>query len=132
MSTFGRQWLWPIILAVSTVFGLLASLIGEGGFWWTLSWLTLALPLLTILHCLGSARRSLPKSGETPSLFNQDSDSACLRGLRRKRGDVAVSEHCADGCGRFGTGLNSLVGAPGRNRTSATNRLNLRVFHESG
>src|SRR5467141_4981829 len=28
-----------------------------------------------------------------------------------------VSEHCADGCGRFGTGLNSLVGAPGRNRT---------------
>jgi hypothetical protein len=29
-----------------------------------------------------------------------------------------VSEHCADGCGRFGTGLNSLVGAPGRNRTS--------------
>jgi hypothetical protein len=29
-----------------------------------------------------------------------------------------VSEHCADGCGRFRTGLNSLLGAPGRNRTS--------------
>src|SRR5258708_13187584 len=29
-----------------------------------------------------------------------------------------VSEHCADGCGRFGTGLNSLVGAPRPNRTS--------------
>jgi hypothetical protein len=28
-----------------------------------------------------------------------------------------VSEHCADGRGRFGTGLNSLIGAPGRNRT---------------
>ena len=35
-----------------------------------------------------------------------------------------VSEHGADGCGRFGTGLNSLVGAPGRNRTAATNPLN--------
>ena len=29
------------------------------------------------------------------------------------------SECCADGCGRFRTGLNSLVGAPGRNRTAA-------------
>lgn len=28
-----------------------------------------------------------------------------------------VSEHCADGCRRFRTGLNSLVGAPWRNRT---------------
>lgn len=57
MSAFRRQWLWPIVLAASSVFGLLAALIGEGGIWWALCWLTLALPLLTILSCVASRRR---------------------------------------------------------------------------
>jgi hypothetical protein len=52
MSAFRRQWLWPIALAASSVFGLLAALIGEGGIWWALCWLTLTLPLLTILGCV--------------------------------------------------------------------------------
>ena len=41
-------------------------------------------------------------------------EHGCTRKLLFSR----VSEHGADGCGRFRTGLNSLVGAPGRNRTS--------------
>jgi hypothetical protein len=57
MSAFWRQWLWPIALAVSSVFGLFAALIGEGGIWWALCWLTLALPLLTILGSVASTRR---------------------------------------------------------------------------
>lgn len=52
MSSFRRQWLWPIVLAVVTVFGLLAALIGEGGVWWALSWLALAVPLLVIAKML--------------------------------------------------------------------------------
>jgi hypothetical protein len=57
MSAFRRQWLWPFVLAASSVFGLLAALIGEGGIWWALCWLTLALPLLTILGCVATRRR---------------------------------------------------------------------------
>jgi hypothetical protein len=52
MSAFRRQWLWPILLGVATVFGLLAALIGEGGIWWALSWLMLAVPLLVMAYCL--------------------------------------------------------------------------------
>ncbi|WP_398474806.1 hypothetical protein [Tardiphaga sp.] len=52
MSSFMRQWLWPIVLAMVTVFGLLAALVGEGGTWWALSWLLLAVPLLVIAKAL--------------------------------------------------------------------------------
>ncbi|WBU28589.1 hypothetical protein OOZ54_18225 [Rhodopseudomonas palustris] len=55
MSALRRQWLWPIVLAAATVFGLLAALIGEGGVWQALSWGALAVPLVTIVLCL--ARR---------------------------------------------------------------------------
>src|SRR5882762_11864273 len=42
-----------------------------------------------------------------------------------------ASEHCADGCGRFGTGLNSLVGAPGRNRkTPCGSTAYLRLYDD--
>ncbi|WP_398472496.1 hypothetical protein [Tardiphaga sp.] len=52
MSAFRRQWLWPIVLAVATVFGLLAALVGENGIWWALSWMMLATPLLVIVKML--------------------------------------------------------------------------------
>lgn len=60
MSALRRQWLWPIVLALSTVFGLLAALIGEGGIWRCLSWIALALPLGTIVLHLARVRRGPP------------------------------------------------------------------------
>lgn len=47
-SNFMRQWLWPIVLAIVTIFGLLSALLGEGGVWWWLSWVALATPLVVI------------------------------------------------------------------------------------
>jgi hypothetical protein len=52
MSSFRRQWLWPIMLGVVTIFGLLAALIGESGIWWALSWLMLAVPLVVMAKAL--------------------------------------------------------------------------------
>lgn len=37
-------WTIPALLALVTLFGLLAALIGEGGIWWALSWAALAVP----------------------------------------------------------------------------------------
>ena len=42
-------WYWPPVLAGLTLFGLLSALLGEGGVWWVLSWIALAVPLLTIV-----------------------------------------------------------------------------------
>jgi hypothetical protein len=43
--TSGRAlWTIPALLALVTLVGLLAALIGEGGVWWALSWATLAVP----------------------------------------------------------------------------------------
>jgi hypothetical protein len=39
-----RQWIGPVVLAVITVAGLLSALIGEGGIWWMVSWVALAVP----------------------------------------------------------------------------------------
>ncbi|QUS41625.1 hypothetical protein RPMA_24310 [Tardiphaga alba] len=58
MSSFRRQWLWPILLAVATVFGLLVALVGEGGIWWALSWLMLSVPLLVMAYHASTSRRS--------------------------------------------------------------------------
>jgi len=44
-------WRWPLVLAGLTLFGLLSALLGEGGVWWVLSWIVLAVPLLTIVCC---------------------------------------------------------------------------------
>jgi DMSO reductase anchor subunit len=56
-SPFVRQWGWPIGLAVLTLFGLLSALLGQGGIWWALSWLALAVPMLTALwHIVRPAR----------------------------------------------------------------------------
>lgn len=57
MSASRPQWRWPIALAIATVFGLLAALIGEGGVWWALCWIALASPLATIAWCVARRRR---------------------------------------------------------------------------
>ncbi len=51
-----RIWRWPLVLAVLTIFGLLSALLGQGGVWWILSWITLAAPLAVIVAC--SLRRT--------------------------------------------------------------------------
>jgi len=55
-----RIWRWPVALAVLTLFGLLSALLGEGGIWWALSWLSLSVPLVVIVSCMLTARRSAP------------------------------------------------------------------------
>jgi hypothetical protein len=56
-----RQWGWPLTLAVLSLFGLLAALLGQGGIWWVLSWVALASPLVAIvvhLHRPGKNERA--------------------------------------------------------------------------
>ena len=45
-------WRWPILLAASTIIGLLSALLGQGGVWWGLSWIALATPLAVITMCI--------------------------------------------------------------------------------
>jgi len=52
MSDLRRVWSWPLALAGLTVFGLLSALLGEGGVWWGLSWLSLVMPLGAIVFCV--------------------------------------------------------------------------------
>jgi len=56
MKTFWQIWLLPLVLAVLTVFGLLAALLGVGVWHW-LSWLSLAVPLAIVARQLRCARR---------------------------------------------------------------------------
>jgi hypothetical protein len=49
-TSFGRQWGWPIGLAILMLFGLLSALLGQGGIWWVLSWLALACPMIVALR----------------------------------------------------------------------------------
>lgn len=50
-----RIWRWPVVLAMLTFFGLLAALLGQGGVWWMLSWIALAIPLIVIAACAARA-----------------------------------------------------------------------------
>ena len=50
--SFSRIWRWPFALAVLTTFGLLSALLGQGGIWWAMSWIALAVPLLVITACV--------------------------------------------------------------------------------
>ncbi|MFT3815564.1 MAG: hypothetical protein QM740_19705 [Acidovorax sp.] len=43
-SSFTRVWVAPLLLAVLTLFGLLAALLGTGT-WHVLSWLALLVPI---------------------------------------------------------------------------------------
>jgi hypothetical protein len=47
-STFVRVWKYPVLLAILTLFGLLAALTGTG-IWHVLAWLTLAIPVAVCL-----------------------------------------------------------------------------------
>lgn len=50
MTADRALWTIPALLALVTLFGLLAALIGEGGIWWALSWATLAIPCVFSLY----------------------------------------------------------------------------------
>ena len=49
-QSFGRIWRWPSLLAGLISFGLLSALLGQGGIWWALSWIALALPLGVVVR----------------------------------------------------------------------------------
>jgi len=50
-----RIWLWPIVIALATAFGLVAGLVSEDvGDW--LSWAALGVPVLVSLHGLRRCR----------------------------------------------------------------------------
>ena len=52
MTSTRALWTIPALLALVTVFGLLAALIGEGGIWWALSWVTLTVPCVSSVYYL--------------------------------------------------------------------------------
>jgi hypothetical protein len=43
-----RPWIWPMVLAGMSLFGLLSALIGHGGARRELSWIALSFPLLIL------------------------------------------------------------------------------------
>lgn len=49
-AQFFRQWSAPLVIALTTAFGLFSALLSEGGVWWVLSWIALSLPLLVVLR----------------------------------------------------------------------------------
>lgn len=61
MTTHHSSWMiwrWPLLLATLVVFGLLSALLGQGGIWWVLSWIALAIPLVLIVVCIVRRRRA--------------------------------------------------------------------------
>lgn len=50
-NSLARIWRWPLVLGVLTTFGLVSALLGQGGLWWGLSWIALAIPLVVIAVC---------------------------------------------------------------------------------
>ncbi|WP_061029471.1 hypothetical protein [Bradyrhizobium sp. CCH5-F6] len=52
MTPKPTPWTIPALLALVTLFGLLAALIGEGGIWWPLSWATLTVPCACSVYYL--------------------------------------------------------------------------------
>jgi hypothetical protein len=50
-------WRWPFALAILISFGLTAALLGQGGFWWAMSWIALAVPLVVVGACIYRRRR---------------------------------------------------------------------------
>jgi hypothetical protein len=55
---FSQIWRWPAALAALTAFGLLSALLGQGGIWWVLSWVALAIPLMVIAAAWQKRRRA--------------------------------------------------------------------------
>jgi|APAra7269097403_1048558.scaffolds.fasta_scaffold01117_3 hypothetical protein len=58
--SFSRIWRWPFVLAALITFGLLSALLGQGGIWWAMSWIALAIPLLVVTACVHRAGRAVP------------------------------------------------------------------------
>lgn len=58
-----HPWTIPTALALITMAGLLAALIGEGGVWWALSWVALAVPCVCSVFYLirGTLGASIPR-----------------------------------------------------------------------
>ncbi|MGY8710358.1 hypothetical protein RAD16_31880 [Bradyrhizobium sp. 18BD] len=54
--SIGVIWRWPALLAVLSVFGLLAALIGQTGVWLPLSWIALTIPLAVAAICITRGR----------------------------------------------------------------------------
>ena len=52
---FGRVWLWPLLLAIAGLMGLLSALVGDG-IWDALSWITLGAPILVVLAAASRER----------------------------------------------------------------------------
>lgn len=48
MNEWRRVWLWPLLLAASTLLGLAVALLGEGMLWRSLWWPALSVPLAAI------------------------------------------------------------------------------------
>lgn len=48
-STFFHIWKFPIVLAILTIFGLLAALTGTG-IWHILSWIALTIPAIVCIR----------------------------------------------------------------------------------
>lgn len=59
-----RVWGWPAVLGATTLAGLLAALLGEGGAWWAVSWIALSLPLLAIVVAWRRSLRHRPPGVE--------------------------------------------------------------------
>ncbi len=61
LNSFQRIWRWPLAVALLITFGLLSALLGQGGVWWLLSWVALAIPLLLIAGCIAWGTRDRAK-----------------------------------------------------------------------
>jgi hypothetical protein len=57
-NTATMIWRWPLVLAIITCLGLTSALLGEGGIWWGLSWIALAIPLMVIAIAIHRRRRA--------------------------------------------------------------------------
>ncbi len=51
-------WRWPLVFGFLTCLGLTSALLGEGGVWWGLSWIALAIPLVVITIAIHRRRRA--------------------------------------------------------------------------
>lgn len=62
-STDNRVYAWPLVIAVTTIAGLVAALIGAGIFDW-FSWAALSLPPAIVAFALGRAWTAPSRNGE--------------------------------------------------------------------
>jgi len=48
-KSLGSIFCIPLVVVMLSIFGLISALLGQGGVWYWLSWLTLSLPIILIL-----------------------------------------------------------------------------------